>query len=101
MTNEQFQTVLAHRLEQVKQVLETKAGGYAFNDDRLHNFKRAAGLMNCTPQEAALGMAVKHIVSVTDMVSGRLGVTEENLNEKITDAINYLILIEACLRENS
>lgn len=100
MTEAEFQMVLGHRLEQVKQVLEKKAGGYAFNDDWLHNFKRAAGFAGVSPAQAALSMALKHFVSVSDMAAGHLAVTEENLNEKITDAINYLILIEACLREN-
>ena len=55
---------------------------------------------NETVAEALWGMNSKHIVSVIDMVEGKLPINERNINEKIGDSINYLILLEAIFREN-
>lgn len=44
-------------------------------------------------------MMMKHLVSVLDLIEGSLPATEHMINEKIGDAINYLILCEAVLKE--
>lgn len=42
MTNENFETMLNDTFDKIKSVLLAKAGEYAADGDRLHNFKRAA-----------------------------------------------------------
>ena len=42
----------------------------------------------------------KHLVSVLDIISGKLANTEEMVNEKFVDSINYHILMMAILQEN-
>jgi hypothetical protein len=79
-------------------VLDNKAKEYA-TEDRLHNFKRAAEILHTTPQQALAGMFVKHLVSVLDLIEGLVLPTTQLINEKIGDAINYLILLEAILKE--
>jgi len=100
MTNEEFEKVLKNRLEKIKQVLGSKAKEYASKNNRLHNFDVAASFMDETREKALFGMATKHIVSVRDIVLNyeRNGIlpTEELLDEKIGDTINYMILLEAC-----
>ena len=80
-----------------------KADEYA-TDDRLHNFKVAAELQNCTPIKALAGMMCKHTVSVYDLVNdvenGKT-VPIELWNEKIGDSINYLLLLTALIEENN
>lgn len=71
-------------------------------DDRLHNFKVAAGLQDCLPTTALAGMMAKHTVSVHDMIRGLengLCYPIELWNEKIGDSINYLLLLAAAVRE--
>ena len=68
--------------------------------DRLYNFKRAAEISQTTPQKALIGMFLKHLVSVFDLADGKLESTPAMVNEKVGDAINYLILLEAILKEN-
>lgn len=77
---------------------------YSRHDDKLYNFKKAAEIRaNITPETALVGMMMKHIVSVLDMVDDienyQEPPTERFLTEKITDSINYLVLLEALIFE--
>jgi hypothetical protein len=101
MTNEEFQTILADRISKIESILASKAKEYA-REDRLHNFKRAAVMLRCTPERALLGMMAKHLISILDIVDsideGEMQV-KSMVDEKIGDAINYLILLEALIKE--
>ena len=44
-------------------------------------------------------MMTKHVVSVIDLIEGRVPLTESAINEKFGDNINYLVLGEAALKE--
>jgi len=99
MTSKEFEKIFRHRIQHLDMTLIQKAKGYAFNNDRLHNFKMSAGITRDTPVQTAWSFMAKHLTSIKDMVDGHYVPTPENLDEKITDAIAYLILIEACLKE--
>lgn len=95
MTNEEFNEVVEYRIGRIREVLQKKAKEYA-TDDRLHNFKIAARILNTTPEKALLGMAMKHAVSVLDLIEGR-NLEQHIIDEKCGDLINYVILLEAML----
>jgi len=99
-----FEKVLTDRLIAIKAVLGKKAGEYARGDDRLHNFKRVAAVKGCTAADACIDGFCKHLVSILDMVDD-LGKGTKNpvalWDEKIGDAINYLILLEAIIKEGT
>lgn len=99
MNQKEFNEILQARIESIQNVLGIKAREYAQKGDRLHNFKLAAQIDNETPEQALWGMLKKHLVCIIDMKDGRLEATEELINEKIGDAINYLILLEALMKE--
>ena len=103
MKAEQFDKILDQQIDSIRKVLASKRAEYApTEDDRLHNFRKAAALTGQSLAGAAFGMAMKHIVSVADIVEqADRGNTQsmEMLDEKIGDSINYLILIKACLIE--
>lgn len=99
MTAQEFNTLLSKRINKIQVVLGTKATEYATNNDRLHNFKVAASEFGGTPEEACKGYMLKHWMSVRDMIVGERPVTKEMIDEKIGDAVNYLILLEAILTE--
>ena len=99
MKQEQFDVILSDRLNRIKTVLGNKAKEYAVGGDRLHNFKVAARINNCTPAEALWGMAMKHLVCIEDLIQDRVKATDGLIDEKIGDMINYLILLEALLQE--
>ena len=101
MKTDQFEKLLESRLVKMKQTLGAKAREYATDSDRLHNFRVAAGVAETSVEKALWGMALKHLVSVIDMIEGRTKVTPELVDEKIGDLINYLVLLEAVFTEAS
>jgi hypothetical protein len=107
MTQTAFDQILDLRIAAMRQTLAGKGAEYGIGGDRLHNFKVAAQLESApqSPEQALWGMLKKHIVSIIDIVAatGRGECPTQWLrNEKLGDAINYLILLEALLveREN-
>lgn len=100
MRTEQFNEILNEQITTVVRMLGTKREEYAGDKDVLHNFKQAAHMTGETIEQALAGMMVKHTVSVYDMVESGEQYSLEVWNEKITDHINYLILLRAALIEN-
>jgi hypothetical protein len=103
MKTSEFEQVLDRRLALIRNVLSSKAKEYSDSSDRLHNFARAGEMLRIGKAEALLGMWAKHVVSIMDLAqtepSKRQIATTELIEEKIGDAINYLILLEAMLKE--
>lgn len=102
MTNERFRKIVDKRLAYCKGLLTAKGIEYAKDedtDDRLHAFTVAAALEGITPKEALAGMMAKHTVSVYDMCRDPQYHSLEKWREKITDHINYLLLLEAMVEE--
>lgn len=97
MRTEQFEKIVEEQIETCKGILLKKAGEYATGGDRLHNFKAAAGMMGCNPTEALAGMMAKHTISIYDMCRSGHFYPMELWNEKITDHINYLLLLKAAV----
>lgn len=100
MNSEWFKKVIKEQIKTCEDVLIGKAKEYATDDDRLHNFKNAAGMMSCDPKEALAGMMAKHTISVYDMCRSGKDYPIELWNEKITDHINYLLLLKAVVEED-
>jgi hypothetical protein len=98
MNSEQFDQIVENRIKLIREVLTEKAKEYSYGD-RLYNFKRAGTILQIPPSKALLGMFVKHLVSVLDLAETKRKPTEHMINEKIGDAINYLILLEAVLSD--
>lgn len=101
MKTEVFNEIIEKRIEKCKEVLINKAAEYA-TEDRLHNFKTAAGLQSCSPVKALGGMMCKHTVSVYDLIKDFEAGKETSLDmweEKIGDSINYLLLLTALIEE--
>lgn len=98
MTQEKFNVFAKNFVKQTTSVLYAKGKSYALNrDDRLEHFKRAAEYLSTTPKEACLAQLTKHLVSIRDMVcvNDRTVFSPEQWDEKIGDAINYLVLLRA------
>lgn len=98
MKSNTYNKVIEDQIDICKDTLINKAKEYA-TDDLLHNFKTAAVVMGCDPKEALAGMMVKHTISIYDMCrDGK----EHDINqwiEKITDHINYLLILKAIVVE--
>lgn len=103
MDQTQFDLIVEKRCTLIKQILASKAEEYA-RGDRLHNFKRAAQFGTDVPEKACWNFLMKHLVSIADLVDDlNQDHAPRNLlalsKEKLGDAINYLILLEALIEE--
>lgn len=97
-----FNDIVEETLATSEDVLVQKGAEYAdkdVTDDRLHGFVVSASLLGTSSKEALAGAMVKHTVSVYDMIASGNDFPLEKWDEKITDHINYLILLRACVIE--
>lgn len=106
MNNKIFTKILNERILKIQFTLSKKAEEYASDQDCLYNFKRAAEINQTNAADSLWGIATKHLVSIMDLVKETNCLTENvnvylnRIDEKIGDLINYLILLEAILKEN-
>ena len=105
MTRKQFvQDVVQRRVQLIKDVLQSKNEEYAGQDDVFKAFTEALPLsFHDTKQAVAWEFMVKHLQSIKLIIEERAKKgkipDEKLLEEKIGDAINYLILIEGMCKE--
>ncbi len=99
MTPKDFETLVTRRLNHCQKLLTEKGEEYSRNGDRLWNFHSAAATKGTTPEDALMGMLVKHWVSIMDMVSNPKAVTDKLIDDKLSDNINYSLLLEALFKE--
>ena len=94
-------------MQHEEELLAWKCGEYASGNDRLQNFREVAKFLGQMPSEIALAYLLKHVQSIA--LSVRTGKyawkweTEggEGLKQRIADARNYLLLLAACIDEES
>ena len=103
MTTEDFNQIVEEQINRCRNVLLIKKEEYAAGKDRLAAFKKAGAIQDQSMEKAALGMLSKHLVSISDMILAPapelFGI--DRWNEKITDAINYLLIIRAIIEEEA
>lgn len=99
MTHETFESVMQEQLTLCTDILCKKSKEYSSQEDKLHNFKNAAGLQGVTQIQALSGMMAKHTISIYDMCMSDKAFPVELWEEKITDSINYLLLLKAAVIE--
>jgi|688.fasta_scaffold00850_47 hypothetical protein len=107
MKRDEFIKSTEEALELLMDTLKYKGKEYSTVDNTFANFENAIGTSMCDTREGVLWhYMLKHVVSIKDMVQelevgGQFSknYTEEYVNEKIGDNINYLLLLRAMLLE--
>ena len=94
MNSQEFNEIVKQTERLVEKTLIKKQDEYNLDKDRLSFFKHNAQFLDKTPEEALWAMASKHFISLTDMINSKQAFAEETFDEKIVDAINYLILLK-------
>lgn len=94
-----FDKAVLKRLELCKEILIIKGKEYSTDKDKFHNFNSAAILNGTTPEKALWGFAIKHLVSIMDIIDDSERFSGQHIEEKIGDMINYLILLEIMLQK--
>jgi len=100
MNQLEFEKIFNEQMRVCNDMLILKAKEYAEDHDRLHNFTVAAELEGVTRLQALAGMMAKHTVSIYDMCKYDGHMPLSVWEEKITDHLNYLILLKAILMED-
>ena len=96
-----FNKVVKEQLLVCEHLLTGKGHEYApdavdeSNIDRLAHFKKAAAIIDGTP------MRTKPLVSISDMCTDGRSYSLDRWTEKITDSINYLLLLKALVEEEA
>ena len=91
-------------LEEIKRSLGLKSGEYATTDDKFHNFNEGAIRLKCTPERCLEAYNTKHLVSYADMLDGLdkgIVPSDEYIDEKLGDIINYFILQKIQLKQRN
>jgi hypothetical protein len=97
----EFDQILDEQLARCRATLMRKAEEYSSSDDRLRNFRLSAALSGVSMRHAVAGMMAKHTTSIYDMCGSEQPHSMGMWEEKITDHINYLILLYAVLDEEA
>lgn len=104
VSGERFSHEITNRIEKIKEVLVKKSAEYIRRDDKLYNFNRASAVLDVSRESYLMNLSMKHIQSVIDMVedidNGKLH-SNEYIEEKIGDIINYMIILEISLKQRN
>lgn len=104
MNSKDLTRLVNYRIKAAKETLNTKNDIYARTSDRLSNFKTGATFLNITPEKCLFSYLTKHLSALHEFI---LRLDDNNLTdlaewqEKISDSINYLILLEALITERT
>ena len=94
--------LLEERFNKTRETYSTKMIEYANVNDVFESFKKGVGFsFHDTPEGVAWEYACKHFESIKTIISKcpEQVPTDELLEEKIGDAINYLIILEGLIKE--
>ena len=98
----EFERIANGLLNNAKTTLISKNKEYADTTDVFHNFDVARDILQhldvSSPAGSGMAFAVKHLVSIIDIINNPSKFNDEIINEKFGDMINYLILIRGMLK---
>ena len=101
MNDRVFDILMSDTFEYCKTLLGSKGTEYS-RGSRLDAFHKAGQYSNQSPEKALFGFLLKHEISIRDIVEDLdkdILPSNEKLNEKITDIINYYVLLKALIVE--
>lgn len=102
MQVQDFDNIVNLAMARCGDMLVSKRNEYAPDHDVLKNFKDGAEMNDSTAHRALWGYVTKQLVSVKEMVKHE-ETTDFSLthwDEKLTDIINYMILLKAIVIED-
>ena len=100
MNNQEFVIEVENSCNRSKRLLIKKGSEYATEEgNRLEQFYRAGAAQGVHPTAALMGMAMKHVTSIADMVKDPFNYKLKQFDAKIVDLRNYTLLLDALLRD--
>lgn len=109
MNGEQFMKVCKEFMGKEAEIMNFKGGEYAPGKDRLANFKEIAEFVGFVqPSQVAWFYLMKHVQSVNNVMTGSGQVKwywefngKEGLKQRLVDIRNYVLLLAACIEEET
>lgn len=95
--NEIVDREVSRIMDRAAKVLSEKGKIYG-DDGRFGNFKKAAGLLNLTPEQTLLGFNAKHLAALCDFCRCPSNIADDEWDEKICDTIVYMLLLRAMVK---
>ena len=107
MNDNSLQITILNAFYRCTHLMHRKSQEYSPNEDRLENFKESGREDDISSEEALWGMLRKHLTSLGMMCRALTPTpgtyhephSQSIWEEKLTDAHNYLFLLEALLKE--
>lgn len=102
MPIELYNEIINDQIDKCKSMICSKRAEYATDQTPTDNFNRAAMLLKQKPTTGLAGVMAKHTISIYDMLYDHergAEFSKEKWDEKITDSINYLLLLQVLLEE--
>ena len=102
MTQTEFYKIYDDAIVRITNIVKRKHEEYGEDSDYFYNFNRGAEILGIPPAEVLAAYMTKHTVSVYDIIkefSSGGKVSAPQVEEKITDMIVYLLLLEAMIKE--
>lgn len=98
MNQERFQELLSSIESRDRSILAPKGKEYTQGDeDKLKNFKESARDAGVSPEKVCYIFMKKHIDAIASYVKHGKTYSEESIEGRISDARNYLALLEAII----
>jgi len=99
MNKAEFQGILDATSHTLDTLTESKGREYANSTDQLANFKRLSAQLGLTKEQVVMVYLSKHLDSIHSYVKNPSQDLSEPIDGRIDDAILYLVLLKACIRE--
>lgn len=100
MTPAEFKQILIATLDRLIELTDSKGAEYAHSSDQLANFKRLSSRLSLTPEQILIVYLTKHLDAIENYVRNPWQDLSEPIEGRIDDAILYLCLLKALIRDS-
>lgn len=87
------------QMDRCNDILKKKFEEYGNHEDPFWHFERSAMLLGGTRETALMHLFAKHLTCIVEMAEDPDSYAVSQWNEKLADAINYLLILSAMVDE--
>jgi hypothetical protein len=102
MTNSDFYKLMSNTFESAMEIAKAKGADYTKgSEDALANFKEGGKAIGVSSQDVCWIFMNKHYQAITNYIKTSGKSESEPISERIKDMINYLVLLQAIIKEDT
>lgn len=95
MKDNPMMSAIQNQMKRCEEILDKKFNEYGLHKDPYWHFNRAADLLQQSPEQVLMALFSKHLTCIVEMAEEPPYYTRERWDEKLTDAINYLLILSS------